>query len=107
MSHLVDDHEAARVPVFAVWIERDRSIKADVADADFVHLKRVGRKVAECVHVDAIFWISNRYADRACPDSHQVRAPRKHPVLVHPDHMGFELIGDFCRVVGVADHVPA
>ena len=94
VGQLVDDDEAAGVAVVGVRVERDRPVEADVAHADLVELERRRREMIEVVDVDPVLRVADRGADGAGADLHQVRPPGQHRVLVHPDDVGLELVGD-------------
>ena len=54
IGEAVDQDESAGGAVVAIGIEGDRRLGGDVADADLVHVERLGRLVGEIVDVDLV-----------------------------------------------------
>ena len=103
----IDNDEAARVPVFGVRVEGDRLVEIEIADADFVQMQRLCRDMFERVDVDLVFRRGERHPDRLGADLQEIRPPRQHLVLAHPDDCCFKLVGDAGRRSGAGEHVAA
>ena len=93
VGNAIDHDEAAGVPVVRVPVIRNRAIEIEVAHPDLVESERFCRYVFKRVHIDLVLGVSDGQADRECADLHQVRTPREHLLIVHPDDVSFELVG--------------
>jgi hypothetical protein len=90
----VDDDEAPHVAIVGVRIERDGAVKVEVADPDLIELEGLGGGVFDGIDVDAVFGVGDGDADGAGADLHQVAPAWQHVVVVHPDDVRLELVGD-------------
>ncbi len=90
----VDEDEAAHVAVLDVGVERDRSVEAEVADADLVELEGPGRGVLQRGDVDLVLGVGHCGGDRAGAELEQVRPAREELLLGHPHEVALELVGD-------------
>ena len=93
----VDEDESTHLAVLIVGIERNRTVEIDIADANLVEFKRTSGDVFEGVDVHLVLRLRQRCTHRTSTDLEQIRATRKHFVVVHPDDVRFELIGHCWR----------
>ncbi|CAB4807170.1 unannotated protein [freshwater metagenome] len=88
----IDEYESAHIAVLAIRIERDRTIKIDIADADLVQFECSGRNMFKSVDVHFVLGLRKRRIHCARSDLQEIRPTGKHLVIIHPDNVRFELI---------------
>lgn len=95
----INQDEGAGGAVVGEGIEGNRRPRRDVADADLVHLKRLGRLVGKVVHVDPVFQVGDGGTGLVGLGAQNVGAAGQQRMLVEPDDVGRELIRDLgpCR----------
>ena len=103
----VDEDEAAQRPVLYVWRERDRLGEREVAEGHFVQADLAGGKFGLRVDIDAMLDLGDAGCHRAGADLEPITPTRQQGFVVHPQQVYGELVGDFRRISGAGDDVPA
>ena len=102
VGEAVDQDEGAGRAVLVVGVERDRLAGGEVAEADLVQREPARGVFLERVDVDAVPDRGDGARRPDIADAHEVGAPGQHRLLVHPQQMAGELVGDR-RAFGGAD----
>ena len=103
----VDDDEAAKVAVVGVRRKRDLLVERQVANADLVEGQRSGGGVFKGVDVDLVLGSGELAGYGSGAELDEVGAPRKHFLVAHPQHLGFELVCHLHGCVCRTDHATA
>ncbi|CAB4642077.1 unannotated protein [freshwater metagenome] len=90
----IDKDETAHVTVLAIGIERNCAIEIDIADADFVQLKRASSNMFKRIDVHLVLRLRQGRAHCSSTDLEQIWSARKHLVVVHPDDVCLKLISN-------------
>ena len=103
----VDQDEGAGRAVLGEGIEGDRGPRREVADADLVEVERLRRLMREIVDVDPVFQIGDGGAHLVGLGAQDIGAAGQQRLLIEPDDVGGELIGDLRTCGRRHQHVAA
>jgi hypothetical protein len=107
MGEAVDQDEGAGAPVLRIGVESHRARGREVAEADFVQRQRPARPVLQRVDVDLVLERRDLCRQRPGADPQEIGAPRQQRLLVHPQHMRAELVGDLWPLPRRHQHIAA
>ena len=105
MGFSINQDEIGQLALLLLGRERQRRVRGEVADRDFVELQFPRGDAGLRVYIDAMADLGHRGVDGTGAELQPVAAAGQQRRIVHPQQVHAELVGDFARLLRGDDHI--